>query len=107
VDRHGSKPFRIPKNESKPPRGISSGETIRKADATKWNLGSAKIHPVRHEKTLVSQGITEKNQGLEAMRALGLEPRTQGLKVPFDSSEIIVPWDYLKRILQRSELDRK
>ena len=37
---------------------------------------------LRHEKTLVSQGLTEKNQGLGAMRALGLEPRTQGLKVP-------------------------
>ena len=35
-----------------------------------------------HEKTLVSQRFTEKNQGLGAMRALGLEPRTQGLKVP-------------------------
>jgi len=34
-----------------------------------------------NEKTLVSQGFTEKNQGLGAMRALGLEPRTQGLKV--------------------------
>jgi hypothetical protein len=34
-----------------------------------------------HKKTLISQGLTEKNQGLGAMRALGLEPRTQGLKV--------------------------
>ena len=34
-----------------------------------------------HEKTLESQGLTEKNQGFGAMRALGLEPRTQGLKV--------------------------
>ena len=33
------------------------------------------------KKTLVSQGISFKNQGFVAMRALGFEPRTQGLKV--------------------------
>ncbi len=38
--------------------------------------------PHLQEKTLVSQGFTKKNQGLGAMRTLGLEPRTQGLKVP-------------------------
>ena len=45
---------------------------------------SSDIEPAnkRHEKTLVSQGISFKNQGFGAMRALGLEPRTQGLKVP-------------------------
>jgi len=41
---------------------------------------SAKNHR-KHKKTLVSQGITNKNQGFVAMRALGFEPRTQGLKV--------------------------
>ena len=40
-----------------------------------------------HEKTLVSQRFTEKNQGLGAMRALGLEPRTQGLKVRAKNSK--------------------
>jgi integrase len=43
--------------------------------------------PSGHEKTLVSQRLTEKNQGLGAMRALGLEPRTQGLKVHGASME--------------------
>ncbi len=35
-----------------------------------------------HEKTLVSQGKSKENQGFSGVRALGLEPRTQGLKVP-------------------------
>ena len=34
-----------------------------------------------HTKTLVSQGFTEKNQGFARVRAEGLEPSTQGLKV--------------------------
>jgi hypothetical protein len=62
-------------------QGASACDRVRK-DAIEWNLSSAKDSQSVHEKTLVSQGLTEKNQGLGAMRALGLEPRTQGLKVP-------------------------
>ena len=43
---------------------------------------------LRHEKTLVSQGITKKNQGFARMRAEGLEPSTQGLKVRSACSEL-------------------
>ena len=46
------------------------------------NHEAIRIDQFAHEKTLISQGLTQKNQGLGAMRALGLEPRTQGLKVP-------------------------
>ena len=50
---------------------------------------SIRIDRLGHEKTLVSQGLTEKNQGLGAMRTLGLEPRTQGLKVHGATNEIV------------------
>jgi hypothetical protein len=42
---------------------------------------------VEHKKTLVSCGITEKNQGFARMRAEGLEPSTQGLKVRSGTNE--------------------
>jgi hypothetical protein len=57
-----------------------------------------------HEKTLISQRLTEKNQGLGAMRALGLEPRTQGLKVPGAPNEIVDETTAPQQIQQQLEL---
>jgi hypothetical protein len=54
--------------------GVQQGAKGRHSDT----IGTVRYG---HEKTLISQELTEKNQGLGAMRALGLEPRTQGLKV--------------------------
>ena len=67
---------------STPPRENRSHEETRRFLGEGRHSETIRIDRFGHEKTLVSQRFTEKNQGLGAMRALGLEPRTQGLKVP-------------------------
>jgi hypothetical protein len=56
------------------------------------------------DSTNEKSGETNVFAALSAMRALGLEPRTQGLKVHLDSKQFIVPWEALKRVLQRLKL---
>ena len=62
--------------------GVQSGFDSLRQGANLRHSSGIEIDNKRHKKTLVSQGLTFKNQGLGAVRALGLEPRTQGLKVP-------------------------
>ena len=63
-----------------------------------------RIDQFAHEKTLISQGLTQKNQGLGAMRALGLEPRPQGLKVHGAPNESVDETTTPQQIPQQLEL---